>query len=47
MVVRARQSLELKGFFEIVEVCLNLGGEFCITWLVLSNYKKLVRNHQL
>ena len=29
------------GFLEIIEVCLNLGIEFCITWLVLPNYKKI------
>ena len=25
------------GFLEIIEVCLNLGIRFCITWLVLLN----------
>ena len=28
------------GFLEIIEVCLNLGVGFYITWLVLPNYKK-------
>ena len=28
------------GFLEIIEVCLNLGIGFCVTWLVLPNYKK-------
>ena len=28
-------------FLEIIEVCLNLGIGFCITWLVLPNYKKI------
>ena len=28
------------GFLEIIEVCLNLGIGFCITWLALLNYKK-------
>ena len=45
MVVGARQSLNFSdkkpGFLEIGEVCLNLGSEFCITWLVLPNYKKI------
>ena len=31
-------------FSEIVKLCLNLGIEFCITWLVLPNYKK---NHSI
>ena len=29
------------GFLEIIKACLNLGIEFCITWLVLLNYKKI------
>ena len=39
MVVEARQSFQYKkpGFLEIKEVCLNLGSEFCITWLVVPN----------
>ena len=28
------------GFLEMIEVCLNFGIGFCITWLVLPNYKK-------
>ena len=28
------------GFLEIIEICLNLGIRFCITWLVL-NHKKI------
>ena len=42
MVVGARQSFSDKkpGFLEIIEVCLNLGIRFCITWLALLNYKK-------
>ena len=34
------------GFLEIIEVCLNLGIRFCITWLVLLNHKKLVPKNQ-
>ena len=44
MVIGARQSFQFftqkPGFLEIIEVCLNLGIKFCITWLVLLNYKK-------
>ena len=44
MVVGARQSFQFFkqkiGFLEIKEVCPNLGIGFCITWLVLPNYKK-------
>ena len=44
MVVRAHQSFQFSdkkpGFLEIIEVCLNLGIRFCITWVVLLNYKK-------
>ena len=29
------------GFYEIIEVCLNLGSEFCITWLLVPNCKKI------
>ena len=29
------------GFSEIIKLCLNLGIEFCITLLVLPNYKKI------
>ena len=45
MVVGARQSFQFfrqkPGFLEIIEVCLNLGIRFCITCLVLLNYKKI------
>ena len=45
MVVGAHQSFGFSdkkpGFLEIIEVCLNLGIRFCITWLVLLNYKKI------
>ena len=48
MVVGARQSFSDKkpGFLEMIKVCLNLGIGFCITWLVLPTYKKLVRKNQ-
>ena len=46
MVVGARQSFQFSdkwsGFSKIIALWLNLGIGFCITWLVLSNYKKLV-----
>ena len=29
------------GFLEIINICLNLGIRFYITWLVLQNYKKI------
>ena len=29
------------GFLEIIEVCLNLGIRFCMTWLVLLYYGKI------
>ena len=45
MVVGARQSFQFfrqkPGFLEIIEVYLNLGIGFCITWLVLPTYKKI------
>ena len=46
MVVGAGQSFQFfrqkkPGFLEIIEVCLNLGIGFCITWLLLTNYKKI------
>ena len=45
MVARACQSFEFfrqkPGFLEIIEVYLNLGIGFCITWLVLPNYKNI------
>ena len=45
MVVGARQRYNFSdkkpGFLEIIDLCLNLGVVFCITWLVLPNYKKV------
>ena len=45
MVVEAHQSFQFfrkkPGFLEIIEVCLNLGIGFCITWFVLPNYEKI------
>ena len=43
VVVGAPQSFQFfrqkkTGFLEIIEVCLNFGIRFCITWLVLLNY---------
>ena len=29
------------GFLGIIQFCLNLGIGFCITWLLLSNYKEI------
>ena len=29
------------GSLEIIQVCLNLGIGFCITWLLLPNYKRI------
>ena len=29
------------GFLEIRDLWLNLGTGFCITWLVLPNYKEI------
>ena len=52
MVVGARQSFpdnfsdKKPGFLEIIEVWLNLGIEFCVTCLILPNYKKLIRKSQ-
>ena len=45
MVVGARQSFQIfrqkkPGFLEIIDLCLNLGIRFCITWLV-PNYKEI------
>ena len=44
MVARACQSFNFldkkPGFLEI-EVCLNLGIRFCMTWLVLLYYGKI------
>ena len=39
MAVGARQSFQFFG--QKIEVCLNLGIGFCITWLVLPNYKQI------
>ena len=45
MVVGTRQGFNFSdkkpGFLEIIEVYLNLGIGFCITWLVLQSYKKV------
>ena len=45
MVVGARKVFNFSdkkpGFLEIIEICLNLGIGFCITWLVLPNYKNI------
>ena len=45
MVVGAHQSFHFSdkkpGFLEIIQVCLNLGIRFCITWLLLPNYKRI------
>ena len=45
VVVGARQRFRFldkkPGFLEIREVCLSLGIGFCITWLVLPNYKSI------
>ena len=45
MVVGARQSFHFlhkkPDFLEIIQVCLNLGIGFCITWLLLPNYKRI------
>ena len=38
VVVGARK---LPGFSEIIALCLNLDIGYYITWLVLSNYKKI------
>ena len=42
MLVGACQSFQFfrqkkPGFLEIIDLCLNLGIGFCITWLVLPN----------
>ena len=37
----SKSSIFQPGFSEIIELCLNLGLRFCITWLVLPNYKKI------
>ena len=50
MVVGARQSFQffrLKTWFlEIIDLCFNLYIGFCITWLVLPNFKKLAPKNQ-
>ena len=44
MVVGARQRYNFSdkkpGFFEIIDLCLNVGIGFCTTWLVLPNREK-------
>ena len=41
-IVFKKQVFCLKtGFVEVIDLCLNLGVRFCITWLVLQNYKKI------
>ena len=48
MVIEARQSFQFfrqkPGFLKIIEVYLNLCIGFCITWLVLPNYKNIRKN---
>ena len=48
MVVGAHQSFQFfrQKTFEIIDICLNLGIRFCITWLVLPDQKKLVSKKQ-
>ena len=48
MVVGAHQSFQFfrRKTFEIIDICLNLGIRFCITWLVLTDLKKLVCKKQ-
>ena len=46
MVVGVRQSFQFfrqknPGFLEIIDLCLNLGIGFRITWLILPNYKEI------
>ena len=46
MVVGACQNFwffrqKKSGFLEIIDLCLNLGIGFCITWLALPSYKKI------
>ena len=46
MVGGARQSFQFlrqkkPGYLEIIDLCLNLSIRFCITWLVLPNYKEI------
>ena len=46
MVVGAHQvfnfSDKKRGFLEIIEVWVNVGVRFCVTWLVLLNYEKII-----
>ena len=51
MIVGARQSFKIfsdkkAGFFEIIEVCLNLYIGFCINLISIPNYKKSVNKNQ-
>ena len=45
MVVGAGQIFNFSdkkpGFLEIIDVDLNLGIGFCITWLALPNYRNI------
>ena len=45
MVVAARQSFNFSdkkpGFLKTIEFCPNSGIGFCLTWLVISNLKKI------
>ena len=45
MVVGAGQIFNFSdtksGFLEIIDVYLNLGIGFCITWLALPNYRNI------
>ena len=46
MVVGARRSFQFfrqkkPGFFEIIDLCINSGIGFCITWLALPNDNEL------
>ena len=42
MAVGARQISDKKpGFLEIIDLSLNLGIGFCITWLEFPNYKRI------
>ena len=46
MVVGARQTFQClrqkkPGFLEIIDLYLNIGIRFYITWLVLPNYKEI------
>ena len=45
MVVGALKDFDFSdkkpGFWEIIDLCFNLGIGFCITQLVFSNYNKI------